>query len=141
MEDSHPDHAAIDNPTAAESLRDRQEHQTPGQKRKRTTVNENWAFYLGDSLANTFYHASELVMTRAAIDLVEAQNPKVVGNGFDNLCRLSTTVAHHVTTLFGEIMAEIIDQELPDQEADPIEIDAPEKFFTFFLPISSTKMI
>lgn len=47
-------------------------------------ASEQWDFYLGDEIANTFYYASELVMTKTAAEL---------GGGFPDMFTMTLHVA------------------------------------------------
>ena len=94
---------------------------------------EVWDFFLAPSIANTFYHASELVMTQAAIGLVRAKGDNAVA--FDRLLKDITQVAGWIGDLFGEIIAEIAGKlDVPTEEHDiPDPLKLSEIYAPFFL--------
>jgi hypothetical protein len=95
-------------------------------------ADENWDFYLGNSIANTFYHASELVMTRSSIDLVRDDGD--VNAGFDELLGQSTSVAGDIGILFAEIIAEIGGAKFADVPMETFEVPHALKLSDFSLP-------
>lgn len=78
---------------------------------------EPWAFYLGDDLANTFYYASELVMTRTAAEL---------GGGFPEVFSMALRVAKCQLELFGELITLIVHAHFPTLRGRTLHVEGPE---------------
>jgi hypothetical protein len=78
---------------------------------------EFWDFYLSESVSNSFYYAAELVVSASLIALAGgAQANEEVGSelsdqerGFKRLCDLTIAVSDRMTTLFGECIASIVE--------------------------------
>jgi hypothetical protein len=85
-------------------------------------------FYLTTMVGNSFYHAAELVVQFAAINLVKTlpadpnDSASAEARAFGALCDEVIRVSDHITDLFGELIAalsedvvgEVATEELPD---------------------------
>jgi hypothetical protein len=85
-------------------------------------------FYLTTTVGNSFYHAAELVVQFAAINLVKTlpadpnDSASAEARAFGALCDEVIRVSDHITDLFGELIAalsegvvgEVATEELPD---------------------------
>src|SRR4029453_1103841 len=83
--------------------------------------NEPWEFYLGETVGNSFYYASEMVVTGSAIKLmgVSSDDDAV---GFQALCDLSIAVSRDVVTLFQTLIADIVKCAIPDIDGQEVDI-------------------
>jgi hypothetical protein len=76
---------------------------------------EPWEFYLASS-GNTFYYASELVMTASATQLAySGDTPANVDQAFKNLCDIAIEATRNLTCLFDELIAALV-ETIPDLE-------------------------
>jgi hypothetical protein len=82
---------------------------------------EAWEFYLSETVGNSFYWASELVITVGAIRLV---NPHAQGGHepFAPLADITIDVAGDMTGLFHELIADLVESMGDDLEAVGVEV-------------------
>jgi hypothetical protein len=94
---------------------------------------EAWEFYLSDIVGNSFYYASELVTTVAAIRLAD---PSAQGGHepFARLGDLAIAVAGDITDLFHELIADMVESTGEDIQAVGVEIGEVAKMTRFPLP-------
>jgi hypothetical protein len=91
---------------------------------------DEWSFYLSNILGNSFYYVSELVITAGVTKLAEPNDEagsyfERSARAFARLCDVTIEVANHIMTLFGECIAQIVTERLPNAELmEPVEIDA-----------------
>jgi len=96
----------------------------------RLTDNEPWDFYLSEIRANSFYYASELVVMNGAIEIagshigLDVAEPMRQQRAFESLVDISSDVAGHICTLFGDCIKDIMIAHLGD-DLGLIEIDIP----------------
>lgn len=101
---------------------------------------EPWDFFLADTFGNSFYYASELVMTRSAIGLTKASstNPTRMENqmaGLEELFSVGLEAASLLTNLFQTLMKEIIDKSFGEPlESVEVEVGQTEKLSAFHMP-------
>lgn len=100
---------------------------------------EPWDFYLTKSIGNTFYLASELVMSLSAINLTKDKDNTGAPIGFDDreafakLCDVVIVVSRKLTELFGHLMSAII-ETIPDLEWEIEQLPNGPKLSEFCLP-------
>jgi hypothetical protein len=84
---------------------------------------EPWEFYLSKTVGNSFYYASELIITASMINLVRSEegasklrDSRSDASAFEQLCDMSILVSRQITELFGQLMAEIVSDCIPHFE-------------------------
>jgi hypothetical protein len=94
---------------------------------------EPWEFYLA-SAGNTFYYASELVMTASATQLASGNTTVSVDQAFKSLCDVAIEATKNLTCLFDELIAALV-ESIPDLE-EPTTEELPDgpKLSEFCLP-------
>jgi hypothetical protein len=94
---------------------------------------EAWEFYLSETVGNSFYWASELVITVGAIRLV---TPSARGGHepFAQLGDMAIAVAGDLTGLLHELIADMVESMGDDIEAIGVEIGDVAKMTRFHLP-------
>ena len=102
---------------------------------------EPWNFYLSGPQYNSFYYASELVITNVTAQLAMPSDAKFMTGhlaqeqaGVNAYFELAYTVAGQITGMFGEFIAAIITSTMSDIEAEEIEIGPAAKFSQLELP-------
>lgn len=109
---------------------------------QRLPETEPWEFYLCRTNGNTFYYASELVVSGGVISLVRAKNSSEASSNltedaqkFAQLCGIVVSVSRQITSLFGELIASIVSTSIGDDlEVTVTEIPDGPKLSTFWLP-------
>jgi hypothetical protein len=84
---------------------------------KNLPATEPWDFYLSDIVANSFYYASELVVTCSLTGLAkDTMSDNIQDDGlsaqarlFASICDETNTISDSLTTLFNECIAAIVD--------------------------------
>jgi hypothetical protein len=104
---------------------------------------EPWEFYLSDIVANSFYYASELVVTGSLTGLAKgAEDDGDHGDGLSDQARaftrigdLTIGVSDNVTTLFNECIAAIVVANFSDAvELETIELSDVPRLTTITSP-------
>jgi hypothetical protein len=99
---------------------------------------EPWELYLSDTVANSFYYASEMVAMKSALDLVEVE--PIAGEKLDEtklkvLFDETIAVADIIVRLSHTLMIEILEKsDLTDLEMEPVAISAVPKLSDIQLP-------
>lgn len=94
---------------------------------------EAWEFYLSETVGNSFYWASELVVTVGAIRLV-TPNAQGGQEPFARLANIAIGVAGDMTGLFHELIADMVESMDGDICAIGVEIGDAAKMTRFHLP-------
>ena len=102
---------------------------------------EPWNLYLSSPSYNSFYYASELVITNVTAQLAMPSDAKSMAGhleqeeaGVKAYFELTYTVAGQITGVFGEFIAAIITSTVSDINVDEIDIGAAAKFSQLQLP-------
>ena len=100
-----------------------------------------WDFYLHDLNVNSFYYASELVITGVLTQLAMPQaargTPGHLGEeaiGFAEACKLNNELSGKMLAVFGEFIAVIVLATLPDVGREDVDIGEPGKLSRLSLP-------
>ena len=106
-----------------------------------TPDTEPLEFYLARSVGNSFYYASELVVSLSAINLAKTGAPPNVtsdlspeAQAFAELCSVVIKVSGQITELFGQLLGAIVTTTLPDVEVRIEQHADGPKISTFCLP-------
>jgi hypothetical protein len=96
---------------------------------QRLADTEPWEFYLSKTRGNTFYYASELVITKSAIQLVNNQvgieASDLHNQAFKGLCDIVIRVSDQIGTLFDECIAVMVTEAM-EGVAEPTAVDIGE---------------
>jgi hypothetical protein len=109
---------------------------------KRIPESEQWEFYLCQTIGNSFYFASELVVAGGVIELARKESRSGVpselsedAQSFNALCNTVNFVSREITILFGEIISKIVTDSIgQDVEHSIVEIPCGPKISKFSLP-------
>lgn len=101
---------------------------------------EPWDFYLTGMVANSFYYASEMVVTRSMIGLTGVAKAAPTGinveaAGLAEVFDAALDGANLLAQLFQVLMVEIIDQSVDESlETEELDIGQPPQMSQFHLP-------
>ena len=101
---------------------------------------EPWDFYLSDIVANSFYYASEMVVTRSMIGLTAAgkaasTNKEAEAAGLAEVFDAALDAASLLSSLFQILMVEIIDKSIDEQlDTEDVDIGRSARMSEFHLP-------
>ncbi len=98
---------------------------------QKLTADEPWDFYIGTTMGNSFYYASELVTTHATIELTKAGNEI---DGFAKLWTLVAKTAYDLLQLYVSLIIAILEKWLPNRTSDLVEIASVRSFASLDLP-------
>ena len=99
-----------------------------------------WEFYLSNTVVNSFYYASELVVACSIIELAKPKyGPAPAGvspdvHALEELCKTVTTVSWLFTDLFGHLISAITRTEIPDYEFQTVKLPDGPKLSQLTLP-------
>lgn len=100
-----------------------------------------WDFYLHDLNVNSFYYASELVITGVLTQLAIPEDTRgKPGNaseeaiGFAEACKLNNEISGKLLAVLGEFIAVIVTETLPDVGGEEVAIGEPGKLSQLSLP-------
>jgi hypothetical protein len=100
-----------------------------------------WDFYLHSLRANSFYYASELVitgvLTRLAIPHAARGTPGHLGEeaiGLAEACKLNNQVSDRMLAVLGEFIAAIVFDTVPDLRGEDVDIGEAGKLSQLSLP-------
>jgi hypothetical protein len=103
--------------------------------------NDPWDFYLHDLNVNSFYYASELVitgvLTQLAIPDAVRGTPGHLSEetiGFAEVCKLNEEISGRMLGVLGEFIAVIVAETLPDVFGEDVDIGEPGKLSQLSLP-------
>jgi hypothetical protein len=100
-----------------------------------------WDFYLHDLNVNSFYYASELVITGVLTQLAipdavrgKPSNMSEEAIGFAEACKLNNEISGKMLAVLGEFIAVIVTEALPDVGREDVNIGKPGKLSQLSLP-------
>jgi hypothetical protein len=109
---------------------------------QRLPETEAWDFYLSEAIVNSFYFASELVVQGGLSSLSMGKPAPTVPTtdfsddaaAFRKIYDAVIEISCHITELFGQVIAEIVEAHIPDVEVTTVEIPNGPKLSTYSLP-------
>lgn len=102
-----------------------------------------WEYYLSNLNVNSFYYASELVITGVLVqlaltdDVLASHSAEPLGEeqaGFAEACRLNNEISGKLLAVLGEFIAVIISETIPDISGEKADIGKPGKLSQLSLP-------
>lgn len=103
--------------------------------------NDPWDFYLHNLNVNSFYYASELVITGILTQLAIPDSARGTSDhlaeeaiGFAEACMLNNEISGKILAVFGEFIAAIVFDTVPGLRAEVEDIGEPGKLSQLSLP-------
>jgi hypothetical protein len=100
-----------------------------------------WHFYLHNLNVNSFYYASELVITGVLMQLAIPEAARGAAGrlaeeaiGFAEACKLNNEISGKMLAVLGELIAAIVMATLPDVEGELVDIGQAGKLSELSLP-------
>jgi len=111
---------------------------------QRLPETEPWEFYLSKTHGNTFYYASEMVVTGSALSLagkIDAEQTGLAGDikAFSELTNDVLEVSKNITTLFSWLISDIVTAYVPEPAVKTEKFDNGPNSRDLRCPISSMK--
>jgi hypothetical protein len=102
---------------------------------QRLPESEPWEFYLSKTHGNTFYYASEMVITGSVLSVAsKSGNDTPAGLAADILSSVVLAVSRSITVLFSHLISDIATARIPDPEVITENLSDGPKISAFCLP-------